>query len=135
MKITRLLVLVLALGLLFPLCGAAQTEARLMRFPDIHGDRVAFVYAGDIWIASTRDGVARRLTSHKGLELFPKFSPDGQWIAFTAEYDGNRDVYVMPSEGGEPRRLTYSPDMAGNQPERAGFDNLVMGWTPDSQRV
>ncbi|MBI1746858.1 MAG: PD40 domain-containing protein [Acidobacteria bacterium] len=120
---------------MFSLPMSAQTEARLMRFPDIHGERVAFVYAGDLWVASTRDGMARRLTTHKGLELFPKFSPDGQWLAFSAEYDGNRDVYIVPADGGEPRRLTYSPDMGGNPSERMGYDNIVMGWTPDSQRI
>src|SRR5947209_14939232 len=82
-------------------------EGRLMRFPDIHKDKVVFVYAGDLWLASTSGGVAHRITSHPGRELFPKFSPDGKWIAFTGQYDGNFNVYVMASEGGQPKQLTF----------------------------
>src|SRR5215211_2269592 len=81
--------------------------ARLLRFPDIHGDTIAFVYAGDIWTVPAAGGTARRLTSHTGLELFPKFSPDGRWIAFSGQYNGTRQVYVIPAEGGEPRQLTF----------------------------
>src|SRR3990172_7065942 len=115
--------------------SAEQREARLLRYPDIHGNAVVFVYAGDIWTASIGDGIARRLTSDAGMELFPRFSPDGKWIAFTGDFDGNRDVYVMPSDGGEPRRLTYSPDQSGDIADRMGPDNLVMGWTPDGSGV
>ena len=68
---------------------------RLLRFADISKDKVVFAYAGDLWIASREGGAARRLTSHAGDELYPKFSPDGKWIAFTGEYDGNPDVYVI----------------------------------------
>ncbi|MFP5262976.1 MAG: PDZ domain-containing protein [Blastocatellia bacterium] len=102
--------------------GPAAT--RLLRYPDLHADRVVFTYAGDLWVAARSGGQARRLTSHPGEESFPKFSPDGKWIAFTGDYDGNTDVYVIPVEGGEPRRLTYHP-----APE------LVLDWTPDSRRV
>lgn len=115
--------------------SASAEEGRLLRFPDVYGNQVAFVSAGDIWIASTEGGPARRLTSDEGLELFPKFSPDGRYIAFTGEYDGNRDVYVMPATGGEPRRLTWSPDMQAGVAERMGPDNIVMGWTPDGRNV
>ncbi|MGH9814359.1 MAG: protease, partial [Candidatus Acidiferrales bacterium] len=103
----------------------APPETRLMRYPDISKDQVVFVYAGDLWV-SPRAGnaLARRLTAHPGDELFPKFSPDGQWIAFTGEYDGNSDVFVIPAEGGEPRRLTFHPS-----------SDLVLGWTPDSKKV
>lgn len=101
--------------------GQAQTaEMRLMRFPTIHGDTVVFTYAGDLWSANTEGGLARRLTSHPGLEQRARISPDGKWIAFTAEYDGNPDVYVMGIDGGEPRRLTFEP----------GAD-IVVDWTPD----
>jgi tricorn protease len=93
-----------------------------MRFPDIHEDQVVFVYAEDLWIASTHGGAARRLTAHPGDELYPKFSPDGKWIAFTGEYDGNSDVFVVPVAGGEPKRLTYHP----------GAD-IVLGWSPDGR--
>jgi len=104
---------------------SAPPETRLMRYPDISKDQVVFVYAGDLWV-SPRAGnaLARRLTAHPGDELFPKFSPDGKWIAFTGEYDGNGDVFVIPAEGGEPRRLTFHP----------GGD-LVLGWTRDSKKI
>jgi hypothetical protein len=91
-----------------------KTEGRLMRFPDVYKDKLVFSYGGDLWLASTSGGVARRITSHPGLELFPKFSPDGQWIAFTGQYDGNFNVYVIPSEGGEPKQLTFLPDAASD---------------------
>ncbi len=112
----------------------AANDSRLLRFPDINGDLVAFVYAGDIWTVDAGGGDAHRLTSHKGLELFPKISPDGKWIAFSAQYGGNRQVFVMPSEGGEPRQLTwYNP--VGMMPPRGGFDNVVLDWTPDSKNI
>ena len=75
----------------------AMDDVRLLRYPDINGNRVVFVYAGDLWTVSSSGGEARRLTSHEGLELFPKISPDGQWIAFSAEYSGSRQVWVMPA--------------------------------------
>ena len=107
-------------------------EARLLRFPDIHGNLVVFVYGGDLWRASAAGGPAVRLTAHPGLELFPKISPDGAWIAFSAEYTGTRQVYVMPARGGEPRQLTYYNDV-GAMPPRGGWDNWVMGWTADGK--
>ena len=107
-------------------------EARLLRFPDIHGDSVAFVYGGDIWQASTAGGPARRLTSHAGLELFPKISPDGRWIAFSAEYTGTRQVFVMPAWGGTPKQLTFYNDV-GPLPPRGGWDDWILGWTPDGK--
>ncbi|MGM0550502.1 MAG: S41 family peptidase [Bacteroidota bacterium] len=112
----------------------AQDDARLLRFPDINGDLVTFVYAGDIWTVDAEGGNAKRLTSHKGLELFPKISPDGQWIAFSAEYSGSRQVYVMPATGGTPKQLTYYNDV-GMMPPRGGFDNVVLDWTPDSKQI
>jgi tricorn protease len=113
--------------------GAAE-EGRLLRFPDINGDLVVFVYAGDIWSVPAAGGEARRLTSDIGLELFPKISPDGKWIAFSAEYSGTRQVYVMPSTGGVPRQLTFYNDV-GMLPPRGGFDHQVLDWTPDSRRI
>ena len=111
-----------------------MTEGRLMRFPDIYKDKIVFTYGGDLWLASISVPEARRITSHPGLELFPKFSPDGQWIAFSAQYDGNFNVYVIPSEGGEPKQLTFLPD-AVSMPERMGPNNMVITWFPDSQRI
>ncbi|HSL84220.1 MAG TPA: PDZ domain-containing protein, partial [Thermoanaerobaculia bacterium] len=107
---------------------------RLLRYPDLHGDRIVFVYAGDLWLAPAAGGDARRLTSHAGLELFPKFSPDGRWIAFTGDYSGTRQVHVIPAEGGAPRQLTFRNDV-GELPPRGGIDNRVLGWTPDGSRV
>ena len=114
--------------------GPATAQTKLLRFPDIHGDRVAFVYAGDIWTAPADGGRAVRLTTHPGLELFPKFSPDGKWIAFTGQYDGDEQVYVVPAEGGVPKQLTYYP-ANGPLPPRWGYDNQVYGWTADGQKV
>jgi len=88
---------------------SAEDTNPLMRFPDIHKDKVVFVSAGDIWIAPASGGDAKRLTIHDGQESFPKFSPDGNLIAFTGEYDGNSDVYVMNTEGGNITRLTFNP--------------------------
>ncbi len=126
MRFARLFTFLAAVILLSSWTGPAQQPAppatRLMRFPDIWHDQVVFVYAEDLWVASTKGGPARRLTSHPGDELYPKFSPDGKWIAFTGEYDGNADVYVVPASGGEPRRLTYHP----------GGD-MVLGWSPDGR--
>ncbi len=110
-------------------------EGRLMRFPDVHGDRIVFVYAGDLWLASSSGGVARRITTHPGRELFPKFSPDGKWIAFTGQYDGNFNVYVIPSEGGQPRQLTFYQGSAEPLSDRMGIHNEVVTWTPDSKRI
>ena len=112
----------------------AIDDARLLRFPDINKDLVAFVYAGDIWTVNSSGGEARRLTSHEGLELFPKISPDGRWIAFSGEYSGSRQVFVIPSKGGLPRQLTwYNP--VGVMPPRGGWDNVVLDWTPDSRQI
>lgn len=107
---------------------------KLLRYPDIYGDTVVFVYAGDLWRAPLSGGDAVRLTAHEGLEMFPKFSPDGQWIAFTGQYDGDEQVYVIPATGGIPKRLTYYPN-AGPNPPRRGYEAQVMGWTPDGREI
>ena len=112
----------------------AENDSRLLRFPDINNDLIAFVYAGDIWTVNSNGGDAKRLTSHLGLELFPKISPDGQWIAFSAEYSGSRQVYIIPSDGGTPKQLTYYNEV-GVMPPRGGFDNVVLDWTPDSKNI
>ena len=129
----KIIVCFIMLGLVL-LGSAFADEGRLMRFPDIHKDKIVFVYAGDLWLVSSEGGIARRLTTHEGLELFPKFSPDGKWIAFTGQYDGATDVYLIPAEGGEPKRLTFCPSLE-NTSERHGFDDMVLGWHPDNQRI
>lgn len=116
------------------LASLAFAQTKLLRFPDIHADRLVFVYAGDLWTASDQGGMAVRLTAHSGLELFPKFSPDGRWIAFTGQYDGDEQVYVMPSEGGVPKQLTFYPARGPLAP-RWGYEHQVYGWTPDSSAV
>ncbi len=124
-----------ALGLALLLTvSSAYAQTKLLRFPDISGDRVAFCYAGDIWTAPAAGGLATRVTAHPGQELFPRFSPDGRWIAFTGQYDGDEQVYVVPAEGGEPRRLTWYPARGPLAP-RHGVDNQVYGWTPDGKAV
>ncbi|MBK8284998.1 MAG: PD40 domain-containing protein [Ahniella sp.] len=119
-----------------PLCwtGTAQASDLLLRFPDISASQVVFVQAGDVYVAGRNGGKAERLTAHPGQELYPKFSPDGQWIAFSAEYSGTRQVYVMPSAGGAPRQLTWYTDV-GPMPMRGGTDYRVLDWTPDGKHV
>jgi tricorn protease len=114
--------------------GQETTEGRLLRFPDVSRDKVVFSYGGDLWLAAKDGGTARRITSNPGLELFPKFSPDGKWIAFTGQYDGHFNVYIIPAEGGQPKQLTFLPDV-GPVPERMGPNNEVIAWYPDSQRI
>ncbi len=104
--------------------AAALEECRLLRQPDIQGDKIVFAYAGDLWTVARSGGVASRLTTHEGVEQFPKFSPDGGTIAFTAEYDGNVDAFTVPTVGGEPKRLTFHP--GGDQ---------VAEWYPDGKRI
>lgn len=114
--------------------SAQERLTRLLRQPDIHGDTVAFVYAGDLWLASARGGDARRLTSDAGMEYFPKFSPDGRWIAFTGDYSGSRQVFVISVDGGAPRQLTFYNDV-GALPPRGGIDNRILDWTPDGKHI
>ncbi|HEV3384369.1 MAG TPA: S41 family peptidase [Gemmata sp.] len=115
---------------------AAPEEARLLRFPAIHGEQIVFTYAGDLYTVSANGGTARRLTSHPGFEMFPRFSPDGTQIAFTGQYDGNTEVFVVPSSGGEPKRLTYTATLGRDEvSDRMGPNNIVMGWTPDGKNI
>ena len=102
--ITAMLALIPALAM----AGTDREEARLLRFPSVGGDRIAFTYAGDLYTVSIDGGEATRLTSGEGFEIFSRFSPDGRTIAFTAQYDGNTEVYTIPAEGGVPHRVTYS---------------------------
>lgn len=103
--------------------SAQALTPRFISFPDVHGDRVVFTWEDDLWLGSLKGGEARRLTTHPGVETMARFSPDGKWIAFSAQYDGGLEVYVMPAEGGAPRRLTF------HGPAQ------VDGWTADSTKV
>jgi tricorn protease len=107
----------------------------LMRFPTLHGQSVVFASGGNLWRVGLQGGVAQRLTTDAGMDLMPRFSPDGKEIAFTGDYDGNTDVYVIPAEGGPARRLTFHSDVVEHAPTRWGSDNMVVGWTPDGQDI
>ena len=112
--------------IIFIAAVSAGAQTKLLRFPDIHGDKVVFTYGGDLWTAPVTGGTATRLTAHPGVEVFGKFSPDGKWIAFTGQYDGDEQVYVIPSGGGEPKQLTFYPSRGPLAP-RWGYDNQVYG--------
>jgi tricorn protease len=122
------------LAALFLLPAAASAQTKLLRFPDVYGDKVVFTYASDLWVAPVTGGTATRLTAHPGMEVFAKFSPDGKWIAFTGQYDGDEQVYVMPATGGEPKQLTFYPARGPLAP-RWGWDNQVYGWSRDGRSI
>ena len=103
--------------------SATTIEPRLLHTPDIHGNTIVFNYAGDLWVSTTEAGsIARRLTSHPANEVRPHISPDGKMVAFTGSYDGASGIYVVPIEGGEPKRLTFGTT-----------NDLCVGWTPDGK--
>jgi tricorn protease len=102
----------------------AAAEVKLLRHPSYHDGKVAFSYLGDIWVANEDGSNPQRLTVHKARDVYPRFSPDGKWIAFSSDRYGNYDVFVIPATGGSPRQLTF---------HSAG--DLVVGWSPDSKRV
>jgi tricorn protease len=118
----RLLLLAITGTFLYPV--QAQIDARLFRYPDVSQTQIAFVYGGDIWIVPKTGGTANRLTSSTGEEAFPRFSPDGKTLAFSATYDGNTDVYTIPVTGGVPLRLTWN-----------SFPDRVIDWHPDGKRI
>lgn len=114
----------------------AGDEARLLRFPAIHGDQIVFTYAGDLYTVLSGGGVARKLTSDEGFEMFARFSPDGKHIAFTGQYDGNTEVYLMPAGGGVPKRLTYTATLERDDvSDRMGPNNIVMAWKNDGTSI
>jgi tricorn protease len=102
----------------------AQVDARMFRYPDVSETQITFVYAGDIWVAPKSGGTAQRLSSPRGEEMFPRFSPDGRTIAFSGNYDGNMDIYTVPATGGEPMRLTHHP-----------MGDRVIDWYPDGDGI
>lgn len=111
-------------------------EGRLLRFPAVHGNQVVFSYAGDLYTVPRSGGTARKLTNHPGYEMFPHFSHDGRQIAFTGQYDGNTEVFLIPAEGGIPKRITYTAAINRTDvADRMGPNNIVMGWTNDDKQV
>lgn len=102
----------------------AGVNARMLRTPAVSATQVAFVYAGDTWIVAKQGGVAQRISTPPGEEMFPRFSPDGTLLAFSGNYDGNIDAYVVPVQGGTARRLTQHPSA-----------DRVLGWSPDGKSV
>src|SRR5438034_8352163 len=103
---------------------AGGAEARLVRYPHYHNGKVAFTYMGDIWTADESGQNVQRLTAHRARDTTPRFSPDGKWIAFSSDREGNMDVWVLPAAGGTPKQLTYHSS-----------DDNVLGWTPDSKSI
>ncbi len=124
--------LVVASGLLSISQGADQKlpdTTRLLRFPTTNGNQIVFCYAGELYTVAKEGGIARRLTSGPGYASFPHFSPDGKQLAFTSHYDGNTEVYVMPGDGGEPKRLTITATLGRDDiSDRMGPNNIVMTW-------
>jgi tricorn protease len=111
-------------------------EARLLRFPTTNGTEIVFTYAGDLYRVSANGGEAERLTSDVGYEMFARFSPDGKTIAFTGQYDGNTEIYTIPSKGGEPLRLTYTATNSRDDlGDRMGPNNITLCWTVDGSGI
>ncbi|MCB0673936.1 MAG: PD40 domain-containing protein [Saprospiraceae bacterium] len=103
---------------------SAQINARLFHQPDVSETQIVFAYGGDIWIVPKAGGMATKLSSPKGEESFPRFSPDGSQIAFSGNYDGNTDIYVLPSTGGVPVRVTHH-----------GMSDRMLDWYPDGKSL
>jgi len=114
--------LLAAVALLLP--AASQAQVKLLRHPTYSKGKVAFSYLGDIWTANENGSGIQRLTDNKARDVFPRYSPDGNWIAFSSNRDGNNDVFVIPATGGKPRQLTYHT-----------AEDTVVGWSPDGKKV
>ena len=108
-------------ALAIPGLSSAADKPEIFQLPSISADKIAFNYVGDLWIVPRGGGGATRLTTGVGIESAPVFSPDGSQIAFTGEYDGNTDVFVVPTTGGVPTRLTYHPGGCGG--DKTGHRN------------
>ncbi len=111
-------------------------DTRLLRFPATNGRQIVFSYADQLYTVGIEGGTARRLTNGPGYAVFPRFSPDGKELAFTAQYDGNTEVYLMPADGGAPRRLTYTATLTRDDlGDRMGPNNIVMAWKNTSREI
>jgi tricorn protease len=116
-------------GIRFVASQQLPDTTRLLRFPTTNGEQIVFCYGGELYTVAKNGGTARRLTSGPGYSSFPRFSTDGKQLAFTSQYDGNTEVYVMPGEGGEPKRLTTTATLGRDDiSDRMGPNNIVMGW-------
>jgi tricorn protease len=140
LPMTRICLSVASLALLasplFPQPAPAPGESRLMRFPATDGHQVVFSYADQLYTVGLEGGIARRLTDGPGYAVFPRFSPDGKQLAFTAQYDGNTEVYLMAAGGGAPERLTYTETIDRDDlSDRMGPNNIVMGWKNTSPEI
>ncbi|KJV35695.1 S41 family peptidase [Luteibacter yeojuensis] len=113
----------------------AHASPALIRYPNVHGGKVVFVARDALWVASTQGGKAQALADMPGPPSAPRFSPDGRYIAFTAQNRGNEDVYVVSSAGGPTTRLTWAADTTATPPPWWGPNNLVVGWAPDSSAI
>lgn len=114
----------------------SSEPSRLLRFPTIFEDKIVFTCAGDLYSVDAAGGIARKLTNHEGFESFARFSPDGKQIAFTAQYDGNTEVYLMPAQGGLPQRLTFTATLGRDDvSDRMGPNNIVFGWKNNQKIV
>jgi tricorn protease len=114
-------------ALLFLLCwplAALSREAKLVRYPHYHQGKIVFTYLGDLWTADETGQNIKRLTVHKARDVYARFSPDGKWIAFSSDRQGNLDVYVIPTEGGTAKQLTFH-----------SADDTVQGWSPDGKAI
>jgi tricorn protease len=132
----KLLLTFIVLTTFITLSISQDTINRLFRFPTIYNDQITFSYAGNLYSVSSDGGIARKLTSHNGYEMFAKYSPDGQQIAFTGQYDGNTEIFIMPSDGGIPKRLTYTATLKRDDiSDRMGPNNILMAWTPNGESL
>ncbi len=119
----RLYAIGFLLAILLPMAATGR-EAKLVRYPHYHQGKITFTYLGDIWTADETGQNVKRLTVHKARDVYPRFSPDGKWIAFSSERNGNMDVFVIPAEGGSAKQLTFH-----------SADDTVQGWSPDGTTV
>ena len=110
--------------IVFMAAAAWAKPIRIPRQPDYHNGKIAFSYLGSIWVVNEDGSSPRRLTVNAARDAFPRFSPDGKWIAFSSNRYGNNDVFVIPAEGGEPKQLTFN-----------SASDTVVGWSRDSKYV